>query len=162
MKRQNQCLQAPESSHMYSIFFLLPRLFCQKKKNVVSRRATLYLGTVNGSGKGTGGPPGLQIRCTGLTAWWVGSIPMHFRQKTTGINRFKKSLPTCLSLRPCAFALQAFILFFQQRISHFFPLDHELFRNLSGDIPDPADIPGPFRHADGLPGIQQVEGVRTL
>ena len=33
-----------------------------------------------GSGKGTGGPPGLQIRRTGWRARWVGSIPMRFRQ----------------------------------------------------------------------------------
>ena len=37
-----------------------------------------------GSAKVTGGPPGLQIRCEGLTTSQVGSIPMHFRQFIVG------------------------------------------------------------------------------
>jgi hypothetical protein len=35
---------------------------------------------MSGSAKVTGGPPGLQIQCGGLTTSQVGSIPMHFRQ----------------------------------------------------------------------------------
>ena len=34
-----------------------------------------------GSGKLTGGAPGLQIRCAGLKPRQVGSIPMHFRHQ---------------------------------------------------------------------------------
>ena len=34
----------------------------------------------HGSGKLTGGAPGLQIRCGALKPSRVGSIPMHFRQ----------------------------------------------------------------------------------
>ena len=39
-----------------------------------------------GSAQVTGGPPGLQIQCGGLIPSQVGSIPMHFRQKTEGFR----------------------------------------------------------------------------
>lgn len=49
------------SSLLYACFFVYFPCFCQ------------------GSGKGSGGPPGLQIRCAGRVSRQVGSIPMHFR-----------------------------------------------------------------------------------
>ena len=45
---------------------------------------------------------------------------------------------------------------------HLLSLGYVLLGNLPGNIPYPADIPRPFRHTDGLSGIEQVKGMGTL